>query len=763
VHQVAKWLGMSSKECIAKFCEIGIPVKTHSSTVTEDEAAVLERYLKNEAARRAEEEKRRKAEEEAKRRAEEEARRRAEEEAKRRELEEQQRLRAEEEKRRKIEEQRRKAEEEARRRAEEQARRAEEERRKAEEQRRKEQELAKAKKVEKKPPAPPKPAPPKPERPLAPTPPHVGDVVELREPVHVGDLASALMLDRQDILQELSARGAEPGPGAVVDPLLAQAIAADLGITVKILPPERPSKRKKKVKKEKAAKAGEPQEIAVAPVVTVMGHVDHGKTTLLDAIRNTNVVEQEFGGITQHIGASDVKFQGRRIVFIDTPGHELFTAMRARGAQVTNIAVLVVAADDGVMPQTIEAINHARAANVPIIVAINKIDVPGANPDRVMQQLAEQGLVPEEWGGDTVCVKVSALQRTNLDELLEMILLVADLLELKARIDVPARGVVIEARLDPSRGPLATVLIKEGILRRGDAVICGTTHGKVRLMQNWRGVRLEQAGPSEAVEVAGLTEVPMASDELRVVENAKVARQMAREAKLAQEEAAQRQAATRVSLEALFEQMKAGEVKELALVVKADTQGSLEALCQAIEKLHHEEIRVTIVHRGVGGIGESDINLAAASNAIVIGFHVGFEPGADKLAEDQKVDVRLYTVIYEVVDDIKDAMAGMLKPIYREVYLGEAEVRQLFRISRLGVVAGCHVTNGIVRRGEQVRVRRDGAVVFEGRLTSLKHLKEDIREIGAGRDCGILLEGFDGFQEGDIIEVYTLEEVKRTL
>ncbi|TYP54294.1 translation initiation factor IF-2 [Thermosediminibacter litoriperuensis] len=496
------------------------------------------------------------------------------------------------------------------------------------------------------------------------------------------------------------------------------------------------------------------------PVVTVMGHVDHGKTTLLDAIRETKVAASEAGGITQHIGASQIEKDGKTIVFLDTPGHEAFTALRARGAKVTDIVVLVVAADDGVMPQTIEAINHAKAAGVPIIVAVNKIDKPNANPDRVKQQLAEYGLIPEEWGGDTIFVNVSAKNRTGIDHLLEMILLVAEMAELKANYNRKAVGVIIEAKLDKGRGPVATVLVQKGTLRVGDAIVAGSSYGKVRAMLDSRGKMVKSAGPSIPVEVMGFSEVPNAGDILRVVSNEKEAREIAEKSKEIHREK-EIIATPKVSLDRLFDKIKQGEVKDLNIILKADVQGSLEALKQALEKCSTDQVQVKIIHGGVGAINESDILLASASNAIVIGFNVRPDSNAKKLAEQEDIDIRTYRVIYDVVDDIQAAMKGLLEPEYREVVLGRAEVRALFKVPNVGIVAGCYVTEGKITRNATIRVIRQGVVVYEGRILSLKRFKDDVREVMSGFECGIAIEKFNDLKEGDVLEAFINKRVEQ--
>ena len=493
------------------------------------------------------------------------------------------------------------------------------------------------------------------------------------------------------------------------------------------------------------------------PVVTIMGHVDHGKTSLLDAIRKTHVTEGEAGGITQHIGAYTVECNGRMITFIDTPGHEAFTSMRARGAQVTDVVILVVAADDGIMPQTVEAINHSKAAGVPIIVAVNKIDKPESNPERVKQQLTEHGLVCEDWGGDTICVPVSAKKQQNLDELLEMVLLQADVLDLKANPNKAAKGTIIEAQLDKGRGPVATVLVQNGTLKIGDPIVAGIAYGRVRAMMNDRGESVKTAGPSCPVEVLGFNEVPSAGDIMNVAEvSKKVAEERRNRIK-----AEQLKNLSKVSLEDLFSHIAEGEVKTLNIVVKADVHGSVEAVKQALEKLSNEEVRVKCIHGGVGAITESDVMFASASNAIVIGFNVRPDSGARNLAEQEKVDVRTYRIIYQAIEDVENAMKGMFKPVFKEVHLGTISVRNTFKVSSVGTIAGAYVQDGKVQRNAQVRVVRDGVVIHEGQIASLRRFKDDVREVAAGYECGIGIENFNDIHEGDVIEAYTMEEVKR--
>jgi translation initiation factor IF-2 len=500
------------------------------------------------------------------------------------------------------------------------------------------------------------------------------------------------------------------------------------------------------------------------PVVTIMGHVDHGKTTLLDAIRETSVVDTEAGGITQHIGAYQAEVGGRRITFLDTPGHEAFTAMRARGAKVTDVAVLVVAADDGVMPQTKESISHARAAEVPIVVAVNKMDMPDANVDRVKSELAAEGLQPEDWGGTTQFSAVSAKQKENLGDLLEKILLVADAeLDLRANPGAEASGVVIESRLDVGRGPVATVLVHRGTLRVGDAAVAGDASGKVRALYDYRGEKVKEARPGDPVEILGFDHPPTAGEFVRVVEHERQAKHLAnvRAERLRREQLAQRPR-RRVSLETLHDDLQAGEVQDLNIVLKGDVQGSVEALLGELQKIQHTEVRVNVIHTGVGGITENDVNLASASDALVVGFNVRPSAEARQLAEREGVDIRTYRVIYKLTEDIQQALVGLLSPVQTEETLGEAEVRALFKVSRLGTIAGCMVTSGLVRRGAQVRVVRDGTVIYETTIAQLKRFKDDAREVSEGFECGILLEGFNDVKEGDVLEAYETRQIERT-
>lgn len=499
------------------------------------------------------------------------------------------------------------------------------------------------------------------------------------------------------------------------------------------------------------------------PVVTIMGHVDHGKTSLLDAIRQTKVTETEAGGITQHIGAYKINLKGKEIVFLDTPGHEAFTSLRARGAKVTDVVVLVVAADDGVMPQTIEAINHAKAANVPIIVAINKIDKPEANPSKVKNELAEHGIIPEEWGGQNIFVEVSAKKRIGIENLLEMISLQAEIMELKANPKRMAKGTIIEARLDKGRGPVATVLVQDGVLRVGDVFLAGTQFGRVRALIDDTGKRIQEAGPSTPVEVIGFPEVPVAGDIFAVVNDERKARQiaLARQQKQRLAEMAKKR---KLTLDDLYAKIKEGEIKELNIIIKADVQGSVEALRDALEHITHPEVKVRVIHASVGGINESDVMLASASNAIIIGFNVRPELKAQQVAEKEGVDIRHYNIIYVAIDDIKKALEGLLEPTFKEKILGRAEVRQTFQVSRLGTIAGCYVLDGVISRASDgIRVIRDNIVVYEGKISSLKRFKEDVREVQAGYECGLMIENFNDIKVGDILENYVMEKIAAKL
>jgi translation initiation factor IF-2 len=535
--------------------------------------------------------------------------------------------------------------------------------------------------------------------------------------------------------------------------------AAEQGKRVEIVSPQ----QEDDLEAEQDAEAvDESRLVPRPPVVTVMGHVDHGKTLLLDAIRQTDVVGGEFGGITQHIGAYQIHRDGREITFIDTPGHEAFTAMRARGAEMTDIVVLVVAADDGVMPQTVEALSHAKAAGVPIVVAVNKVDKDEADPARVRQQMVDQGLVPAEWGGEVEFIDVSAKTHQNLEQLLDTIVLVADILELKADPGMPARGVAIEAHLDKGRGPIATVLVQKGTLRVGDAVVCGAAWAKVRAMFDENGTPVKEAGPAKPIQVLGWSHVPEAGDDFRVVEDERQARHVAQEREARERAAELATTRTGTSLTDLLIQARQGELPALNLIIKADVQGSLEAIVDALDKLPQSEVRIDVIHRGVGGITENDVALAAASSAVIIGFNVRPDPNARDLAEKEGVDLRLYRVIYQALDEIRQALTGLLAPSVQEADLGRAEVRALFRTPR-GVIAGCMVTRGTIGRNHLARLVRDGTIVWTGRLASLRRFKDDVREVAEGFECGIGLEGFQDIHEGDVVETYEIHEVARTL
>ncbi|MFY9493798.1 MAG: translation initiation factor IF-2 [Limnochordia bacterium] len=578
--------------------------------------------------------------------------------------------------------------------------------------------------------------------------------ITLPETVSVRELADALGVNGAELIKELMKIGVMASLAQSIDFDIAAIVAAEFGVEAK---PEMDL-----AEQVFAEVADDPEkQVTRPPVVTIMGHVDHGKTTLLDSIRKTRVTATEAGGITQHIGAYQIVYNDNRITFLDTPGHEAFTAMRSRGAKVTDIAILVVAANDGVMPQTVEAINHAKAAGVPIIIAINKVDLPAANPDRVKQELTEHGLVVEEWGGDTIAVEVSALQGEGIDELLDMILLVAEMEDLKADPERPARGTVIEAQLDRGRGPVATVLISSGTLRVGDAFVVGNECGKVRALVNDQGQNVQEAGPAMPVEVLGIDGVPEAGDPFVVVQDEQTARQVA---SLQQEKQRERDLSrsSRVSLDDLFQRIQEGEVKELNLVVKADVHGSAEAVRASLEKLSTDEVKVNIIHQAVGAVSESDVLLAAASNAVIIGFNVRPEPNARRAAERDGVDIRVYRIIYNLLDDVEAAMVGLLDPEYKEQVLGRAEVRQTFKVPG-AVVAGCYVQEGKIVRSAQIRLLRDNVIIHEGQISSLRRFKDDVREVAQGYECGIGIERYNDVKEGDVIEAFTMVKVERTL
>ncbi|MCL6520994.1 MAG: translation initiation factor IF-2 [Firmicutes bacterium] len=576
--------------------------------------------------------------------------------------------------------------------------------------------------------------------------------------IGVSRLAEKLHLPTVEVVKRLVSMGVMASAGQEIPAETAARVAEAFGSRATIRRPERVLSDEELLQERLSEAAASGMERP--PVVVVLGHVDHGKTSLLDAIRETHVAASEAGGITQHIGASTVEQNGRRIVFLDTPGHEAFTAMRARGAQIGDVAVLVVAADDGIMPQTVEAIQHARAAGLPIVVALNKIDKPNANPDRVKQQLAEQGLVPEEWGGETVVVPVSALKRQGIDELLEMILLVADMQELRAHRDGPAIGTVIEARLDRGLGPVASVLVQDGTLRQGQPFVAGSAYGHVRSMTDDRGRSLEEAGPGTPVEISGFATLPKAGDVFRVVEDERTAREIAlsRQAEAHEAEIGTRQP---VTLATFFARQAEGGQKQLRVVLKADVQGTLEALRGSLGEIRNDEASVDVIHAAVGGVNESDIMLAAASDAIVIGFNVRPDAKATALAQEQRVEVKTYRVIYELLDDVRKAVSGLLAPKTEERVIGRAEVRQTFRVPDVGTVAGCYVQEGVVRRNAGVRLIREGVVVYQGRVASLRRFKEDVREVAQGYECGVGLERFDDIKVGDVLEFFEVVEVAR--
>ena len=579
-------------------------------------------------------------------------------------------------------------------------------------------------------------------------------VVKIPDEIVVSDFAAMLKMTAAEVVKKLVSLGVMATVNQVIDYDTAAIVATELG-----------AKAEKEVvvtiedriidDSDDSAEDLSPRD----PVVVVMGHVDHGKTSLLDAIRHTDVTATEAGGITQHIGAYRVDLNGQKITFLDTPGHAAFTSMRARGAQATDIAVLVVAADDGIMPQTIEAINHAKAAGVDIIVAINKMDKPGVTTDRIMQQLTEYDLIPEEWGGDTICVPVSAVTKMNIDKLLEAILLVAEMKELKANPNRAAKGIVIEARLDKNRGPIATLLVQNGTLHSGDIIVAGTSVGRVRVMVDDKGRKVNEAGPSVPVEIMGLAEAPQAGDAFDAVSDERLARELVEQRKQKQKEE-QFKSFEKVTLENLFSSLKEGELKELNIIVKADVQGSVEAVKQSLEKLSNEEVRVKIIHGGVGAINESDVMLANASNAIIVGFNVRPDPVAAQNAERDGVDIRCYRIIYDCIDEIQAAIKGMLAPKFREVQQGRAEVRQIVKISSVGNIAGCYVLSGKVTRNSKIRVVRDGVVITEDEISSLRRFKDDVKEVAQNFECGIGLAKFNDIKEGDIFEAFTIEEYR---
>ena len=579
--------------------------------------------------------------------------------------------------------------------------------------------------------------------------------VKIPEEITVGELASRMKKTAGEVIKCLMKNGVMAAINQTIDYDTAEFVATELGCKVE---KEVTVTIEEQIIDDHVDTAEELQ--TRAPVVVVMGHVDHGKTSLLDTIRNTSVASGEAGGITQHIGAYQAQINGKPITFLDTPGHEAFTSMRARGAMVTDIAILMVAADDGIMPQTVESINHAKAANIPIIVAVNKIDKENANPDRVMQQLTEYGLVPEEWGGETIVCKISAKKHIGIDNLLENLVLLAEVQELKANPKRAGQGTVIEARLDKGRGPVATLLVQNGTLHQGDIIIAGTSVGRVRAMVSDKGQRITEAGPSVPVEITGLSEAPSAGATFNAVADEKLARELVEQRK-AEEKAKANAPVTKVSLEDLFSQIQAGEMKNLNLIVKADVQGSVEAVKSSLEKLSNEEVRVRVIHGGVGAINESDVMLASTSQAIIVGFNVRPDAAARDSAARANVDMRMYRVIYDAINEIEAAMKGMLAPKFREVLLGHAEVRQTYKVSGVGTVAGCYVQDGKLQRKDcQVRLVRDGIVIHEGVLASLQRFKDSVKEVQAGYECGLSIEKFNDIKEGDIVEAFTMEQIE---
>lgn len=572
--------------------------------------------------------------------------------------------------------------------------------------------------------------------------------IKLTPGITLKDFANEVNRSTSSLIKFLLGKGKAISINQSLDIDTIEILAEELRLNIKL-----PIKKKEKLTFRRISRDLRPRP----PVVTIMGHVDHGKTKLLDAIRETHVMESEAGGITQHIGAYQVDYKKKKITFIDTPGHEAFTSMRARGTQVTDIAVIVIAADDGVMPQTIEAIDHAKAAKVPMLVAINKIDLPTANVDKLKRQLQEIGLVPEEWGGDLVTVEVSAKMKTNLDELLEMILLISEIQGLKADIKCEASGTVIETQLDGRRGPVATIIIESGILKVGNAIVVGTSSGKVRAIITYKGKNVESALPSQPVEILGLSKLPQAGDEFFVVENGRVARQIVQE-RILQLESTKSTPTRYITLEDIAKRIEEGKIQELKLILKGDVQGSLEAVSGALSAITEKEVKINIIHEGVGDISETDVLLAAASDAIIIGFNVKLSPGAKEMAEQEKVDVRTYEIIYKVIDDVQAALKGLLAPKKVEVDKGTIEVRQIFQIPKIGKIAGCFVLDGEVSRNYLIRVKRDDEIIHTGKITSLKRFKEDVRKVVTGFECGIAIEGFQDIEKGDIFEVYFIEE-----
>jgi len=729
VYTIAEELGIPSKELIAKLEELDIKVSSHMSTLTIEEADIIVEMLREESKPKAKAKEEVKKEEKPK-----------EEEVKAKEGKKEQDLAKKEKHESKEDKVEEKKEEKAEEKNEKQSKKDKKDKR----DKRRQNESSKADtkkqgtqevKEEK-------------------TDSEDDGIIQLDNTVVVGEFANLIKVPATQVIMSLMKMGIMANINQNIKFETAEKIAYEHDILVELKPQEEEAE-------DIIIENDQEEDLSPRPpIVTVMGHVDHGKTSLLDAIRNTKVTDREAGGITQHIGASEVYVNGKKVVFLDTPGHEAFTQMRLRGAQVTDIAILVVAADDGIMPQTVEAISHAKAANIPIIVAINKIDKPTANIERVRQELSNNGLLVEAWGGTIVDVPVSAKKGENIDKLLEMILIVAELEELKANPNRPAVGTVIESNLDKGRGAVATVIVSNGTLKVGDPVIAGTAYGKIRALFNDKGQRVKKATPSTPVEILGLNEVPLAGDQFVVMPSEKAARAIGEKRREKQRDE-QMKASSKITLEDLFDKMQEGEVKELNMVLKADVQGSVEAIRQSVEKISNEEVQLKVIHSGVGAVTDSDIMLASASNAIVIGFNVRPAASAAAMAERERVDLRTYRIIYELIEDIEKAMKGMLEPEYKEVVIGQAQVRELFKVSGLGTIAGSYVTDGKVSRNAKARLVRNGIVIYDGAISSVRRFKDDVKEVNRGYECGIMLENFNDIKEEDIIEIYEMQEIER--
>ncbi|EJP25479.1 translation initiation factor IF-2 [Peptostreptococcaceae bacterium AS15] len=728
VYTIAEELGIPSKELIAKLEELDIKVSSHMSTLTIEEADIIVEMLREESKPKA------KAKEEAKKEE------KPKEEVKAKEDKKEQDVAKKEKHERKEDKIEEKKEEKAEEKNEKQSKKDRKDKR--DKRRQNESSKADTKKQDTQ------------EVKEEKTDSEDDGIIQLDNTVVVGEFANLIKVPATQVIMSLMKMGIMANINQNIKFETAEKIAYEHDILVELKPQEEEAE-------DIIIENDQEEDLSPRPpIVTVMGHVDHGKTSLLDAIRNTKVTDREAGGITQHIGASEVYVNGKKVVFLDTPGHEAFTQMRLRGAQVTDIAILVVAADDGIMPQTVEAISHAKAANIPIIVAINKIDKPTANIERVRQELSNNGLLVEAWGGTIVDVPVSAKKGENIDKLLEMILIVAELEELKANPNRPAVGTVIESNLDKGRGAVATVIVSNGTLKVGDPVIAGTAYGKIRALFNDKGQRVKKATPSTPVEILGLNEVPLAGDQFVVMPSEKAARAIGEKRREKQRDE-QMKASSKITLEDLFDKMQEGEVKELNMVLKADVQGSVEAIRQSVEKISNEEVQLKVIHSGVGAVTDSDIMLASASNAIVIGFNVRPAASAAAMAEREQVDLRTYRIIYELIEDIEKAMKGMLEPEYKEVVIGQAQVRELFKVSGLGTIAGSYVTDGKVSRNAKARLVRNGIVIYDGAISSVRRFKDDVKEVNRGYECGIMLENFNDIKEEDIIEIYEMQEIER--